>query len=130
MDRARTRGLALSLILCMAVTPAAAERHWQTGPWTRVGIKRTPFVGDPVRERTRTAATRPEMTEVATYVIETSDRRYELQDLVAIGREAIDLKVTVGAPVTFAVEKKTVYIKLEKGEYRLLVLKNEPKTTP
>jgi hypothetical protein len=29
--------------------------------------------------------------------------------------------------VRFAVEKKTAYIKLEQGEYRLLVVKSEPK---
>jgi hypothetical protein len=30
--------------------------------------------------------------------------------------------------VTFAIEKKFAYIKLDRGEYRLRVLKNEPKT--
>jgi len=70
------------------------------------------------------------MTEVATYVIETDDRRYELQGMMAIGSDGFERNVTVGMPVTFAVEKKTAYIKLERSEYRLLVFKNEPKTTP
>lgn len=48
--------------------------------------------------------------EVATYVVETADRRYDLQSMVA-----------------FAIEKKTAYIKLDKGEQRLLVIKNERK---
>ena len=48
--------------------------------------------------------------EVATYVVETADRRYDLQSMVA-----------------FAIEKKTAYIKLDKGEQRLLVTKNERK---
>jgi len=59
-----------------------------------------------------------------------ADRRYELQGMVAIGSDGFDRNVTVGMPVTFAVEKKTAYIKLERSEYRLLVFKNEPKTTP
>ncbi len=118
---------AVVLVAVVAVgAQAAAERRWQTGKWTHAGVKRTPFVGNPVHERLPTGFNKPQMTEVATYVIETDDRRYELQDLVAIGNEGFDLRVTIGRSVTFAVEKKTAYIKLDKGEHRLLVLKNEP----
>jgi hypothetical protein len=35
------------------------------------------------------------MTEVATYVIETTDRRFELQDMVPIGSAAFELNVKV-----------------------------------
>lgn len=105
----------------------AAERHWQTGTWILMGVKRTPFVGDVVQERIPSGLNKPRMTEVATYVIETDDRRYELQSLVAIGSDRFDLKVVVGSAVTFAIEKKTAYIKLDDGEHRLLVLKNERK---
>jgi hypothetical protein len=117
------------MLLAVSVvgTQAGADRQWQTGTWTDVGVKRTPFVGDPVHERMPRGFNKPVMTEVATYVIETVDRRYELQDSVAIGREGFDLHVTVGKSVTFAVEKKTAYIKLDSREYRLLVLKNERK---
>jgi hypothetical protein len=48
-------------------------------------------------------------TEVATYVIETVDRRYRFQPMVAIGSDEFAAMVTVGSPVTFAVEKKTAY---------------------
>jgi hypothetical protein len=105
----------------------AAERKWQTGTWTNVGIKRTPSVADPAHERLPPGFNRPVLTEVATYVIETVDRRFELQDTVALGNESFDLQVTVGHSVTFAIEKKTAYIKLDRGEYQLRVLKNEPK---
>src|SRR5687767_13316107 len=105
----------------------AADRRWQTGTWTQVGVKRTPFVGDVVQERMPSGLHKPRMTEVATYVIETDDRRYELQSLVAIGSDRFDLKVAVGSAVTFAVEKKTAYIRLDEDEHRLLVLKNERK---
>jgi hypothetical protein len=120
----------LLLAVVFVRTQTAADRRWQTGTWTDMGVKRTPFVGDPVAERMPTGFNKRAMTEVATYVIETDDRRYELQDMVAIGREAFDLHVTVGDSVTFAVEKKTAYIKLDKGEYRLLVLKSERKKAP
>jgi hypothetical protein len=47
--------------------------------------------------------------------------------MMAVGRESFDLNVTVGKSVTFAVEKKTAYIKLDGREYRLLVTKSERK---
>jgi hypothetical protein len=115
------------LAVVVAGVPNAADRKWQTGTWTDVGVRRTPWVGDPVHERMPPGFNKPVLTEVATYVIETVDRRFELQDMVAIGREAFDLHVTVGHSATFAVEKKTAYIKLDGREYRLLVLKSERK---
>jgi len=106
---------------------AAADRPWQSGTCTQVGVARTPFVGDPVHERMPPGFNKPEMTEVATYVVETDDRRYYLQSAVAIRNDGFVLYLTVGDSVRFAVEKKTAYIKLEQGEYRLLVVKNERK---
>jgi len=114
--------------IILASVSNAAERKWQTGTWTDVGIARTPSVADPVHERMPPGFNRPVLTEVATYVIETADRRLELQDTVALGNESFDLQLTVGHSVTFAIEKKFAYIKLDRGEYRLRVLKNEPKT--
>lgn len=102
----------------------AAERRWQMGTLIQTGLKRTPFIGDVVHERMPPGLNRPRTTEVATYVIETDDRRYELQAMVAIGNDGLDRRVTVGDEVTFAVEKKTAYIKLDESEHRLLVLKN------
>lgn len=70
------------------------------------------------------------MTEVATYVVETDDRRIELEDSVPIGgRGSFDLRVTVGAKVTFALHKSTAHIQIADGkEYRLRVTKNGPRT--
>jgi hypothetical protein len=110
--------------------PNAADRQWQTGTWTDIGVKRTALVGDPAHERSPSPFSKPMPTEVATYVIETADRRFELQNLVAVGNSPVDLHVTVGHEVTFAVEKKTAYIKLDGREYRLLMLKNERKNKP
>jgi len=47
--------------------------------------------------------------------------------MAAIGQNALDLQVTIGTPVTFAIEKKTAYIKIEGREYRLLVIKSDRK---
>jgi hypothetical protein len=117
-------GAALLLAVVVAGGSHAADRKWQTGTWTDLGVKRTPWVGDPVHERMPPGFNKAELTEVATYVIETDDLRFELQDMVAIGSEAFDLHVIVGHPVTFAVEKKTAFIKLDGREYRLRVLKS------
>ena len=116
---------AMLFAVVLVGVPTAADRKWQMGTWTDVGVARTPWVGDPAHERMPPGFNKPEMTEVATYVIETVDRRYELQDMVAIGSEAFDVHVTVGKSVTFAVEKKTAYIKVDGREYRLLIVKNE-----
>ena len=120
----------LSALLAIGVlvgAPSLVDRKWQTGTWTDMGVKRTPWVSDPAHEGRPSGFAKPVMTEVATYVIETTDRRFELQDMVPIGSAAFELDVKVGNSVTFAVEKKTAYIKLDGGEYRLLVLKSEPK---
>jgi hypothetical protein len=77
------------------------------------------------------ASGKPPLVEVGTYVIETDDQRIELQDMVPIGqRGSFDLNVTVGDPVTFALEgKRTAYIRKADGhEYRLLVVKNAART--
>ena len=111
---------------------AIAERRWLTGTWTQVGINRSLFVADVAHEQLPPGRNLPQKTEVARYVIETEDRRYELQAMVAIGADEFDALVTIGKPVTFAIEKNTAYIKVDdkKGEHRLLVLKNERKKTP
>jgi hypothetical protein len=113
------------LTVFLLSTPANADRQWHTGTWVQMGVKHTPFVGDSAREQFPPGPIKPPMTEVATYVIETDDRRYDLQGMVAIGSDGFERNVTVGKTVTFAIEKKTAYIKLENGEYRLLVIKNE-----
>ena len=92
-------------------------------------LGRMPWVGDSVDNRMPTGFNKPKMTEVATFAIETDDRRYYLQAAIAIGRDEFALQLAIGDSVWFAVEKKTAYIKLETGEYRLLVVKTERKKT-
>jgi hypothetical protein len=111
---------------------AAADRKWQTGTWADIATKRTPWVGNPSggTEALTVRSTGTAMTEVAAYVIETDDQRIELEDVVAIGaRGSIDAQVTVGAPVSFALNKKTAYVRLADGkEYRLRVTRQVPRT--
>ena len=118
------------MLFAFVVCAQAADRRWQMGTCTQVGINRTPFVADVVRERMPQPFNRPTLTEVAEYVIETDDRRFNLQAMVAIGSDAFATQLTPGDRVTFAIDKRTAYIRLETGEYRLLVLKNERKKTP
>jgi hypothetical protein len=117
--------------LLLAAGGIAAERHWQTGTCVDVGIKRTPWVGDPSvagqplnGQRTRTA-----MTEVATYVVETADLRITLEDIVPVGSgDSLDATVTVGSSVTFALDKNTAFVRRADGtEHRLRVTKKGPK---
>jgi hypothetical protein len=121
----KTIFVAVMLLSVIVVAAAAADRAWQKGTWTQVGVARTPFVADVVHERMPPGFNKPQMTEVATYVIETKERRYDLQDTVAIGSNEFERIVKIGGSVTFAIEKRTAYIQLDEGEYRLLVVKNE-----
>ena len=127
----RAEYAAVTLFIVIVVgAQVAAERRWQTGICTQVGIERTLFVADVLHERLPPTFNTPARTEVATYVIETDDRRYSLQAVVAISSDEFAAHVSVGNSVTFAVEKNTAYIKLDEREYRLLVRKNERKKTP
>ena len=60
---------------------------------------------------------------VGTYVIETPDFRLELKDTVPLGSfGSFDASVTVGASVTFAVDKNLAYIRNADGtEHRLRI---------
>jgi hypothetical protein len=111
----------------------AAERRWQTGTWMDVGTTRTPWVADPATARLLgPRAPKAEMTLVSTFVLETDNERIELQDVVPFGQHgALDEQVTIGRPATFAIEKKTAYIRAADGkEYRLLVTKRGAKPKP
>ena len=118
------------LVVLVAAVCAAAERQWQNGTWVSVGTTTTPWIGDP-SAASRPMAARPvpggSLTEVATYVIETNELRLELRGIEPIGggSDAFDLEVTVGAPVTFAIDGKwTVYVRRSNGkEQRLLLTK-------
>src|SRR5204862_7649321 len=110
-ERGFARLTAAILILLAIGVCSAAERQWQTGTWVDTGLARDLWVGGAGGSarlgRTPTVETSP--SHVATYVIETADLRYELKDVVPIGRASLD--VTIGGPVTFAVAKKTVYLR-------------------
>jgi hypothetical protein len=119
----------------LALCVATADHQWQKGTWIDVGTARTPWIGDPASARL--LGPRPpksEMTLVGTFVIETETERIELQDIVPFGENgALDAQVRIGLPATFAIEKKTAYIRGSDGkEYRLLVKKigPKPKTPP
>jgi len=98
---------AVTLFTVMVVgAQAAVDRRWQPGMCTQVGIERTLYVADVVHERMPPSVNTPQRTEVATCVIETDDRRYHLQAMVAIGSDEFATNVTVGSVVTFAIERR------------------------
>ena len=130
----RLTGLAIGLgvlALAFGVTSSAhaGERHWQTGTWKDVGVARQMVDFGPgasgfggVGGTTGPGVGMRAMADVRTYVIETDDFRLELKDVVPIGRRSIDL--TIGGPVTFAIEKKTVYVRDPNGmEHKLRLTK-------
>jgi hypothetical protein len=106
---------------------AGPERAWQTGTWRDVRIVRPKVVFGVARPRVGSPA--PAIVEVRTYVIETDNLRLELKENVSADARRID--AAVGAPVTFALEKNTVYIKeADGGEHKLSVAKKITKTKP
>ena len=120
------------LVALFVLALSAAERQWQTGKWVDAGINRNPLVADP-RSGSSSGLripNRPSTPEVATYVIETDDARYTVEDTVALGNSAFDLAVKIGERVTFAVNKSTVYIRGDGNEYRLRLLKKAPIKSP
>jgi hypothetical protein len=124
-------GWILFVLLCGGSSIGAATRHWQTGTWITMGTKLTPWVGNSAMGTYRFGPIpNPDvspMTEVATYVIETNDMRFELQGMEPIG--AFDLEVKVGNQVTFAFDgKRTVFVRRsDGGEHPLLVTKKARK---
>jgi hypothetical protein len=58
--------------------------------------------------------------ETRIYTIETDDVRYEIKEETTA--DVPELNAVIGESVTFAVEKKTVYVKDEKGRERRLTL--------
>ena len=125
---------AVGVATIVVLAAAAADRAWQTGTWVDVGTKFTPWVGATARAEGATRSIpmpgRPEQIEVGTYIIETTDIRLELQDLVPVGASgSLESLVKIGGPVTFALDgKRTIYIRTgDSGEYRLLVIKKSTK---
>jgi len=124
-----TRSIAAALaigVLCGSAAVGAAERLWQTGTWREAKVERPRVLfsaqtRDPNSNLPRTAPAR----ETRTYVIETETLRLELRQDATVDTPRID--VLLGEPVTFALEKKTLYVKDEEGrEHKLSVRKQSP----
>jgi hypothetical protein len=127
MTRSAPVALAAMVVFTLVASdPAAAgERKWQTGTWLSTGIKRDAWVaGAPGSPGIGAAPSAMQRTEVAVYVIDTPELRLELQDIVPIGSSRLEEDLKMGAPVTFALEKNSVYVRGRRGvEYRLRVTK-------
>jgi hypothetical protein len=119
-------------VLLLTVVDAAAERRWQTGKWFDVGVKRRVVDFGPGAsgfDRPNRTPQMRAMADVHTYVIEAGDLRFELEDVVQVGRRSVD--AVVGQPVTFAVEKKTVYVRDADGaEHKLRLTKRTVRPQP
>jgi hypothetical protein len=101
----------------IGVSVAAADREWRRGVWVEVKVTRPKFVFG-VQPRNPVTQV-PETTLVRTYVIDAEDLRLELKEPTPRGRP---IDALVGEPVTFALEKNTVYVRGDNGtEYRLQV---------
>jgi hypothetical protein len=127
------RHLTLALTICLATTTlgsAGKERFWQTGTWRDVHVA-IPKVAFGVGGRPAGGGTGPPSApvkmEVRTYVIETDELRLELKENASSDFRRIAAKV--GEPVTFALEKNTVFIKEAEGvEHRLSVTRKVART--
>jgi hypothetical protein len=123
-----TRRIWLAAIVCAMVGAAAtaAERQWQTGTWRDSKTERPKVLfsvqsRDPNSSLPRTAAAR----ETRTFVIDSSTHRLELRQDATVDTPRID--VMLGQPVTFALDKKTVYVRDGEGrEHKLSLRKQTP----
>jgi hypothetical protein len=114
------------VVAAIGVLAIAADRKWQTGTWGEVTTKRkmvdfgpgsSPF-GQPGAASPSMRA----MADIRHFVIETDEMRLELEDTVSIRRRSLD--ATAGEKVTFALDKKTVYVRDTDGtEHKLRVVK-------
>ena len=124
--------LVVPVALALTVVCIAADRRWQTGTWTDVTVTRqmldfgpgtTPF------DRSRPAPSMRAMADVRVYVIETDALRLELKHVVPVNKRSFD--AVVGQPVTFALDKNTIYIRDADGiEHKLRVTKKTNKSQP
>jgi hypothetical protein len=127
--------LAIVLVAVAVAAGSAAERHWQTGKWTDVHAKRQMVDFGPGSSpfgRGSSSPAAPAMralADVRVYVIETDDLRLELEDVVQINKRSIE--AVIGLPVTFALEKHSVYVRDSDGtEHKIRVTKkiDKPKS--
>ena len=103
---------------------SGADRDWQTGTWREVKVERPRVVfsaqpRDPNSTLPRTDVAR----EVRTYVIDTDTMRLELRQDATV--DTPRLNVLPGEPVTFAIDKKIVYVKDDEGREQRLSLRKQ-----
>ena len=118
----------VAAIVCVMVgaTALAADREWQTGTWRDTKTERPRVLfsvqsRDPNSNLPQTAAAR----EIRTYIIDSKTHSLELRQDATVDTPRID--VLLGQPVTFAIEKKTVYVKDSDGkEHKLSLRKQTP----
>ena len=118
----------VAAIVCVMVgaTAAAADRDWQTGTWRDTKVERPKVLfsvqsRDPNSNVPQMAAAR----EIRTFVIDSKTHSLELRQDATVDTPRID--VLLGQPVTFAIEKKTVYVRDTDGkEHKLSLRKQTP----
>ena len=127
----RTTAILLQFLVAGAIC-TAADRQWQGGTWTDASVKRQIVDFGPGASgfgRPTAAPAMRAMADVRTYVIETAFLRLELQDVVQINHRSVN--VTVGGPVTFAIDKNTAYVRDADGmEHKLRITKKASKSKP
>jgi hypothetical protein len=124
----RRIGLGVAWLALIVAGGFAAERSWQTGTWTDVRTTRPRVViGLQPSPNGPGPRTPPATTLVRIYVIETDVWRFELTDAAPPSRRTVD--AVVGEAVTFAVDRKTLYVRDRNGlEHRLRVTKKLTKS--
>lgn len=118
----------LSILFALLAVSAlsAADRHWQTGKWIDVSVKRRMVDFGPGSSPFGNSSGRPStpamkaQADVKTYVIETDDLRLELEEVAQVNTRSID--AVIGLPAIFALEKSTVYVRdSDNVEHKLKV---------
>ena len=118
--------VAAIVYVIVGATALAADREWQTGTWRDTKTERPRVLfsvqsRDPNSNLPQTAAAR----EIRTYVIDSKTHSLELRQDATVDTPRID--VLLGQPVTFAIEKKTVYVRDSDGkEHKLSLRKQTP----
>jgi len=119
----RNAFLLIAAVTVLSTSSIAAERAWQTGTWVDVSTRRRMVdfgPGSSGFERPGSSAQRQAMADVRRMVIETGTARYEIEDTALVNRQSFE--ISLGAMVTFAVEKNSVYIRMGDGSERRLRL--------
>ena len=117
---------ALVVLLLTAAVFQAADRAWQTGKWIDVQIVRPKVVFGIISREPAAGGQRSAAVEDRLYVIETDALRLEFKQRATVDPR---LDAMIGEPVTFALEKNTIYIKDARGkEHKLSVTKKTVKT--